>query len=207
MRELDAEAIDAVRELVNIASGNAATALAAMVGERTMIGVPRVSLEPVDRIASILGMTVEPTVVVAMQVVGDLAAYLLFLMSVPRAHALSAVLLGRAEPTSGEFDALARSALQETANVLGGAYTGALGSLIAGIVMISVPSFAVEPPDDVLARYRTARADLDQALCIETSIMIGRRPGPCEAHIVLLPLGGAMDTVLCALGSPKGRTR
>jgi hypothetical protein len=81
-----------------------------------------------------------------------------------------------------DFDAVARSALQETANVLAGA----------------------EPPDDVLARYRAARADLDHALCIETSIMIGRTPVPCGAHIVLLPLGGTMDAVLAAVGSPRG---
>jgi chemotaxis protein CheC len=203
MNGLDEQELDAVRELVNIASGNAATALAMLVGQRTMISVPRVTLEPVERVASIIGTPDEQTVVVTMQVLGDVTGYLLFLIPLTRAHALSAMLLGLPEPTSGEFDAAGRSALQETANVLAGAYTGALGSVIEGIVMISVPSFGIEPPDDVLARYRHSRVDLPQALCIETSIMIGTGHTPCGAHIVLLPLGGTMEAILGAL-QPRG---
>jgi chemotaxis protein CheC len=203
MSALDAQELDAVRELVNIASGNAATALAMLVGQRTMISVPRVTLEPVERIACIIGTPQEPTVVITMQVLGDVTGYLLFLMPLARAHALSSMLLGRSEVSAGEFDASGRSALQETANVLAGAYSGALGSVIGGIVMISVPLFGIEPPDDVLARYRTSAVTLPQALCIETTISIGSGQVPCGAHIVLLPLGGAMDAIVSALQLPR----
>jgi chemotaxis protein CheC len=192
---LEDEQLDTVRELVNIASAHAATALSTLVNQRTMISVPRVTLEPIERIASIIGTPGDPTVVITMQVLGDVSGYLLFMMPLPRARELSAMLLGRGEPTSPEFDAPGRSSLQETANVLAGAYCGALGTLINGIVMISVPAFGIEPPDDVLARYRESAAAMRQALCIETSITIGRSETPCDAHIVLLPLGSVMEVL------------
>jgi len=190
--------LDALRELVNIASAHAATALSMLVNQRTMISVPRVTLEPVERIASIIGTPGEPTVVITMQVLGDVSGFLLFLMPLPRALALSSTLLGIHQAAT-EFDASSRSSLQETANVLAGAYCGALGMLINGVVMISVPAFGIEPPEDVLARYRESAAALRQALCIETSITIGSPAEPCGAHIVLLPLGGAVEVMIAAL--------
>jgi chemotaxis protein CheC len=198
MTVLDAQDLDAVRELVNIASGNAATALAMLVGQRTMISVPRVTLEPVERIASIIGTPEQPTVVVAMQLLGDVSGYLLYMMPLAPAHALSSMLLGLPEPTSGDFDDAGRSALQETANVIAGAFVGALGTVIDAVVMISVPTLGIEPPDDVLARYRQTAAE-SRALCIETTITIGATGSPQGAHLVLLPVGGALEALVAAL--------
>jgi len=198
MIALDDDALDAVRELVNIASGNAATALALLVGRRTMISVPRVTLEPAERIATLVGVPGQ-SVVVTIPVLGDISGNLVFLMPVERAHAFSAALLGRPAPTSGAFDADARSALEETANVLAGAYTGALGSVMSGIVMISVPAFGVELPAEVLSVSNESEGGRPQALCIETCIMIGAEHLPCDAHIVFLPVNGALKTIVGAM--------
>jgi hypothetical protein len=65
--------------------------------------------------------------------------------------------------------------------------------------MISVPAFGIEPPDDALVRYREAALTLHQALCIETTIMIGEGAVPCGAHIVLLPIGRAVESLVRAL--------
>ena len=62
---------DAVRELVNIASGNAASALAQLLGQRTMISVPKLTFAPIEDISTVLGSSGQPNVVVAMQVLGD----------------------------------------------------------------------------------------------------------------------------------------
>ena len=195
---LDSQDLDAVRELVNIASGNAATALAMLVGQRTMISVPKVRLESLDRIASIIGTPDEPMVVVAMQLLGDIEGYLLFVMPLAPAQALSAMLLGRPDAASDIFDAAGRSALEETANVIAGAFVGALGTVVEAVVMISVPVFGIEPPDDVLVRYRESVAAA-RALCIETTITIGSGQSPQSAHLVLLPVGGALEALVSSL--------
>ena len=177
MTVLDSQDLDAVRELVNIASGNAATALAMLVGQRTMISVPRVTLEPIERIASIIGTPDQPTVVVAMQLLGDVRGFLLYMMPLAPAHALSAMLLGLPAPTSGAFDAAGRSCLEETANVIAGAFVGALGTVVGAVVMISVPLLGIEPPEDV----------------------IGDGQAPQGAHLVLLPVGGALEALVSSL--------
>jgi chemotaxis protein CheY-P-specific phosphatase CheC len=111
------------------------------------------------------------------------------------------MLLGSAVPASGPFDAASRSCLEETANIIAGAFVGALGRVVGAVVMISVPSLGIEPPDDVLARYRETVAG-SRALCIETRITIGAGQAPQGAHLVLLPVGGALEALVAAL-QPK----
>ena len=60
MITLDALEIDAVREFVNIASGNAASALAQLLGQRTMIEVPRFRCAQIDDIAEVLFPAANP---------------------------------------------------------------------------------------------------------------------------------------------------
>lgn len=71
--------------------------------------------------------------------------------------------------------------------------------------MISVPHLGIEPPDDVLARYRESAATVTRALCVETSISIGTSPSPHGAHLVLLPLGGQLEALIRRLGVDAAR--
>jgi chemotaxis protein CheC len=199
MIALDESARDALRELVNIASGTAATALAQLVGQRTMISVPKLTFAPIHDISAMLGVAGQPNVVVAMQVLGDVTGCLLFVMPCARAHQLSALLLGLAEPASGQFDADGQSSLSETANILAGAYAGALGAMLGGMVMISVPVFAVTPPEDVLERFRGAEGLSAFGLCIETSFAVGHDGTGCEGHMVFLPGTGALEYIVDSL--------
>ena len=199
MITLDDRETDAVRELVNIASGNAASALAQLLGQRTMISVPTLTFAQIEDISTILDSSGQPNVVVAMQVLGDVTGCLMSVMPGSRAHELSALLLGLAEPLSGPFDANGQSALAETANILAGAYAGALGVVLGGIVMISVPSFGVTPPEDLLARFRTPSSPSPFGLCIETRFTIGDHESACGAHMVLLPGAGSLEAIVSCL--------
>lgn len=189
---------DAVRELVNIASGNAASALAQLLGQRTMISVPKLTIAPIEDISAVLHSTGEPNVVVAMQMLGDITGCLLFVMPDSRARSLSALLLGAPLSETVEFDANSQSCLAETANILAGAYAGALGTILGGMVMISVPSFGITPPEDLLARYRVAGAS-PFGLCIETSFAVGDDGEACAGHMVLLPGVGVVESIVSSL--------
>lgn len=198
MIALDEREYDAVREIVNIASGNAASALAQLLGQRTMISVPKLTIAEVEDITSILDVPGEPNVVIAMQMLGDITGCLLFVIPATRAHQLCAMMMGYPEPHTGDFDANGQSCLAETANILAGAYSGALGTVIGGIVMISVPQFGITPPEDLLARYRTAGSS-PFGLCIETSFTVGDRDLVCAGHIVLLPGTGVVESIVSSL--------
>jgi hypothetical protein len=88
-------------------------------------------------------------------------------------------LLGLPEPRSGAFDADRPVGSAETANILAGAYAGALGAVLGGIVMISVPSFGITPPEDCCALFATPSNPTPFGLCIETTFTIGEQEEAC----------------------------
>ena len=116
-----------------------------------------------------------------------------------RGHQLSALLLGLHEPATGAFDEDGQSSLSETANVLAGAYAGALGTMLGGMVMISVPAFGVTPPEDVLSRFASAGGLSPFGLCIETSFAVGETDAGCVGHMVLLPGTGTLEFIVDSL--------
>lgn len=191
--------LDALREVANIASAHAATALSQLTNRRIMITVPAFTLASAEEIPALLGYTDQRVVVVAMQVLGDVTGSLVFLMPGAKALQLSALLLQRPAPGDGTLDDLARSSLTETANILGGAYAGALGTLMSRVVMLSVPAFGVEPPDGVLKRLRATGADADVGLCIETRLVCEGELRDFGGHMLLLPNHGALRSILEAL--------
>ncbi|HZH40304.1 MAG TPA: chemotaxis protein CheC [Gemmatimonadales bacterium] len=189
--------IDALREVANIASGHAATALGQLTDRAVWISIPEFTLTRAEEVPQVLGYADRKVVVVAMQVLGDVTGSLVFLMPDERARRLAGLLLGQTEPAEGEFDGMIKSSLMETANIICGAYAGALASLTGRMIMLSVPTFGVEPPDEVLAGQDLTKGQL--GLCIESSLSLAGETVPFGGHILLLPHPAALRLILDAL--------
>lgn len=191
--------LDALREVANIASGHAATALGQLTDRRIMITVPEFEAVAIDEIPTVLGYSGEPVVVVAMHLLGDLTGSLVFLMPEINARRLCTLLLGQPLGPGARLDKLAQSTVTETGNILGGAYSSALGTILGGVVMLSVPTFGIEPPDQVLAKHRAAGEADDIGLCIETRLTMDGDDAAFGGHLVMLPNQGSLRSLLDAL--------
>ena len=187
--------IDALREVANIASGHAATALGQLTDRKVMISVPEFALARAEQMPQLLGYGKEPVIVVAMQILGDVTGGLVYLMPESQGRRLTHLL--QPEHHSGLWDDIARSCIAETANIIGGAYSGALATLTGRIVMLSVPTFGIEPPDGVLASQHLSNEQL--GLCIESTLMVEGEHEPFGGHILLLPHPAALQMILDAL--------
>jgi len=197
--ELRGLQLDALREVVNIASGHAATALGQLTDRRIMITVPEFAVTTLHEVPEILGYGTTPVVVVAMQILGDASGALVFMLPEEQARQLSALLLGVPKAQAGGLNPMGRSSLTETANILGGAYTSALAALTGRLVMLSVPVFGIEPPDSVLAgQWVDGRGD-QLALCVETKLSFDEGNSACGGHMLLLPSGSTLTGMLESL--------
>ena len=189
--------IDALREVANIASGHAATALGQLTDRKVWISIPEFTLTRAEEVPQVLGYADRKVVVIAMQVLGDVTGSLVFLMPEERARRLAGLLLGQTEPAQGAFEGLIKSSLMETANIICGAYAGALASLTNRMIMLSVPTFGVEPPDEILAGQDITKGQL--GLCIESSLSLSGETVPFGGHILLLPHPATLRLILDAL--------
>jgi chemotaxis protein CheC len=79
--ELGPAQIDALREIGDIGAGHAATALSRMMGQPVRMGIPRVTLLPVEAIAEEVGGGDAIVAAMFLGVVGDAPGHMLFVMS------------------------------------------------------------------------------------------------------------------------------
>lgn len=190
-RELHPLQYDALREVANVATGHAATALSTMTGRRVMISVPRLTLPDVQDLTALLASRDRPTVTVSMHVLGDIAGRFLFVVPADDALRLCALLLGRPTPPT-ELDSIARSGLLETGNILGGSYLSALSTVTGKILMLSVPTIG---SDELVGR---APED-SSALCLDTRFRIGDGKEELQGYLLLVAAPASVRAILEAI--------
>ncbi|HET7460938.1 MAG TPA: chemotaxis protein CheC [Longimicrobium sp.] len=139
-RALTPKQIDAIREVVNIGAGHAATNLSALTRLRVMISVPRIEFAAGEVEAARAVPGEGPLVVVAVPIIGitdsggERASLIL-----ARDTALRMVALMLRRDPANAISALEQSALMEMGNIVCAAYVGVLGTFLHKSVMIGTP--------------------------------------------------------------------
>jgi len=72
LRSLNANQLDALREVANIGAGHAATALSVMIGTTIMISVPRINVARLEDMPPVVAAPDEPVAAVLLEMLGDL---------------------------------------------------------------------------------------------------------------------------------------
>lgn len=199
VRELEANQVDALREVANIGAGHAATALSQMTNHRIMINVPRLQIARVDDVPDLIG---EPETVVAavlMHVLGDLTGRTLLVLPRDSAIRLAEILLQRDAGSLRVFGEIEQSALKEAGNILCAAYMNALSDFMGLMILPSVPSLVIDLCAAVLT---TVCGDLgserDHVFSIETQFRMDNGD-PIGGHFLLLPDIESLQVILRAV--------
>jgi chemotaxis protein CheC len=136
--------MDAIREVVNIGAGHAATNLSALTGLTVMISVPRIqwadpSVPPPFPGAGELVLITVPITGVS-EAGGERASLILARETALR---MVALMLRRDPAQHQEVGELERSALMEMGNIVCAAYVGVLGTFLGKGVLIGTPTMRV----------------------------------------------------------------
>ncbi|MEW5762021.1 MAG: chemotaxis protein CheC [Bacillota bacterium] len=190
--------LDALREIGNIGIGNAATALAGLLGTRVNITVPHAVFQPLEDVLAGVGGLEEPVAGVHLRIDGDLAGTVLYLFSQESAFYLIDMLLGQPRGTTRELDALGRSVIAEAGNILTGAFVGAIAGMTGLKILPAVPMFAFDMLGAVITASFAASGCDDLVLLIETDFM--QEDQSVKGHFIMLLQPGYLQTILQALG-------
>ncbi|HTP18824.1 MAG TPA: chemotaxis protein CheC [Solirubrobacteraceae bacterium] len=185
--------LDALRELANIASGNAATALSQMLGREVGLSVPRVLALPVVDAVEACGSPDDPITSVVIPLEGDIDGLVLLLISTDGADVLCRLLGVEAGSEIGD------SALREIGNILGTSCLNALASMTGLNLGPCPPHLTTDMLGAIvssLALSQAASADL--VLVLDSELDIADEP--CSISFMLLPTDGAVDDLLTPLG-------
>ena len=186
--------IDALRELANIGSGTAATALSGMLGTPVDISVPNPLLLPLNEAVEAVGPVDAEVTGVAIGIVGDMEATVLMLFTPETANVLCPM-LGVEAGTE-----IALSALQEIGNVLGASYTGALG-MMTGLELEPVPPQAAHDMlGAIVASVLLAPGEDREAVLLLDSDLTVEGGDECSPSFMFIPSAGGVDELLTRLG-------
>jgi chemotaxis protein CheC len=185
--------LDALRELANVGSGTAGTALSALLGRPVDISVPNAAaLELADAVDA-AGVAEDVVLAVVVAVGGDLEATALLVVSERDAAAIGA-LLG-VDPDSED----GRSALEEVGNILVASYVGALASMTGFVLDLRPPASARDMLGAVVATVIAAHSDgRDLAIMLNSELRIEH--DAIALSFMLLPTPEGVDELLERIG-------
>jgi chemotaxis protein CheC len=185
--------LDALRELSNIASGTAATALSQLLGREVELNVPLVQSLRLGQAITACGAPEEPVTGVTMPVEGDLDGLVLMLIPSNHADTLCRLLGVAAGSEMGD------SALREIGNILGTSYLGALAAITGLLLLPGLPHLGQSALRRVVAFALAQRAAAtDTVLVLDSELRVADEA--CSLSFLLLPSEYSTFDLLAPLG-------
>ena len=185
--------LDALRELANIGSGTASTALSSLLGRSVDITVPSARVLPMAEAVSAVGDPEADATGVVLGVVGDMGASVLLLFTPSDADMMCGMLGVEAGTEIGD------SALQEIGNIVGTSYINALAGMTGMALEPTPPGVATDMLGAIVQTVLAERADGgDAALLLDSELMVEQTD--CSVSFLLMPDQGGVDRLLARLG-------
>src|SRR3954464_14315571 len=185
--------LDALRELANIGSGTASTALSAMLGRSVDISVPKAQALPFAEAVEAAGPAEQDITGIVLGIVGEMNGTVLLL--VPPADADKICRMLGVEP-DGEF---ALSALGEIGNIVGTSYINALAAMTGMDIEPTPPATATDMLGALVASVLAGQAHAgDIALMLDSNLVVEGED--CSISFFLVPDKGGVEELLSRLG-------
>jgi chemotaxis protein CheC len=185
--------LDALRELANIGSGNAGTALGSMLGKSVDISVPTAAALPLAEAVAIAGEPDELRHGVVVPIVGDFEAIVVLLF--PHEDAVKLCGIYGIEPSTPD----GQSMLGEVGNILGTNYINVLAQMVGMELEPAPPQVVEDMLGSILSSVLIGRGeDVEEALILDSDLLVEEEE--CSLSFLLLPNHGGIKELLGRLG-------
>jgi chemotaxis protein CheC len=185
--------LDALRELANIGSGTASTALSGLLGRPVDISVPKAEALPFAEAVEYAGDAESEITGIVLGITGEMNGTVLLL--VPPADADKLCRMLGVEPD----DEFALSALGEIGNIVGTSYINALAGMTGMEIEPTPPATATDMLGAIVASVLAGSAmNGDVALMLDSNLVVEGED--CSISFLLVPDQGGVDLLLSRLG-------
>ncbi|MBQ9346336.1 MAG: chemotaxis protein CheC [Oscillibacter sp.] len=197
--ELSSLEIDTLREIGSIGTGNAASALSAMLGRNVRITLPEVRIMGYNEAIEWIGGPEAITAGVLVKISGQISGIMLSVQSLDFINLVLDSTLEEKIQDYGELKELERSALVEVGNIMISTFINALSSLADITVELTVPSLTVDMQGAILAvPMAEYGGQTDYLMTIGGNFVCDGREVPCR--LLLSPDIRSLNFLLRKLG-------
>ncbi|MCC0641014.1 chemotaxis protein CheC [Clostridioides sp. ES-S-0190-01] len=197
--QLDNIHIDALREIGNIGSGNAITALASMINSKIEVLIPMVKILKYNEATNLLGGPENKVVCILLDMKGDINGMFMFLLDESITKLMLNSLFNKDEAFLDEITGIEISAIKEIGNIMASSYVNAIASMLNMNISISVPDMCIDMVGAVLNVPMIRFSDVgDKILFIENKFK--NSDNYFISHILMIPEMDSLKDILVRLG-------
>ncbi|MDV9674929.1 chemotaxis protein CheC [Clostridioides difficile] len=197
--ELDDVHIDALREIGNIGSGNAITALASMINSNVEVLIPMVKILEYNEATNLLGGSENKVVCILLDMKGDINGMFMFLLDESITQLMLSSLFNKEEAFLDEIEAIEISAIKEIGNIMASSYVNAIASMLNMTISVSIPDICIDMVGAVLNVPMIRFSDVgDKVLFIENKFKMS--DNYFTSHILMIPEMSSLREILVRLG-------
>ena len=198
--DLNEMQLDALCEIGNIGSGNAASSLSNMLGRPVDIAVPSVKFLDYDTVVNKLGGPEQLLVGLLLSLSGDVTGMIMFLLQKEFAAMVINTLMGTEINENFEIDEMSGSAIQEVGNIMAASYAGAINALTGLEINISVPSLSVDMAGSILSVPAIFYADISDKILFIEDELDPEAGKVAPSHVLLIPEDESLQKIMDSLG-------
>jgi chemotaxis protein CheC len=195
--------MDAIREVSNIGTGNAATALSKLLGRMVDMDVPVAELVPIYEVAAHYGSPETPVCAVLVRTEGEFSCSLIFMIDEGNADLLADLVIpmdvsGMDEETKLQ---IRNSALSEQGNIIIGAFLNALSQITGWVMPNTTPAVARDMLGSIMDLVASMFGVIgDSAMLVKTSLHVKDLDDELGGTVIMIPDPGALEALLSKLG-------
>ena len=201
--ELTSIHMDAIREVGNIGTGNAATALSKLIGRTVDMDVPVAELVPIYQVAEHYGSPETPVCAVLVRTEAEFSCSLMFMIEEEKANMLADLIIpmdlsGMDEETRMQ---IRDSALSEQGNIILGAFLNALAMITGWVLPTTSPAVAHDMLGSIMDLVSSMFGVLgDSAMLVKTSLHVMDLDDELGGTVIMIPDPGSLEALLSRLG-------
>ena len=203
IEELSDTEFDVLKEISNIGTGNAATAISKLLGGRVDIKVPDIRFLQFSELPEIIGGAENEVIGILVSLEKDIDGMMMFVMDKPSASVIVNRILNRDNEELGqEMSEMEISVLSEFGNIIAGSYLSAISRLTGMVVSPSVPALSDDMAGAILSVPAIEFGKMsDRVLLIRSEFL--SESGQAKGFFILVPTLKGFDNIFKRLGLKK----
>ena len=191
--------LDVLKEIGNIGSGNASTALSAMIGKEIKIKMPAVEILEFQEAVEHCGSPEELRAAVLIRLKDDISGMILLMVTQEFAEVILNIFFQKENIDLLSLDEGDISALTEIGNIMGSSYMSAIATLAELRVGVEIPIFTVDMLGAIMSVPVIEFGEVgDKMLCIDKSIEIDGVS--IKSNLMLIPTVDSLSFLFKRLG-------
>ncbi len=184
--EMDGIALDVMKEIGSIGTGNAATALSSLIGQKVTMTVPEIEIKDFDDTITLLGGPEDVVAAVLVHMSGDIQGTMLFLLRMEFVNAVLKQIIGKEIDSYTDLHEMEISVLTEVGNIMISSYTNAISTLSGMTIHLTVPAIAVNMLGGILSVPMAEMGyETDKLMLIDGKLIVNQVKH--DSTILMLP--------------------